>query len=394
MLKISKFKKLLSGNFGFTALAKTSDLGLKFGILLFFMTFRGNEDLVQYTYFLSLGGILGAIFDWGGARYNVRQMIDKGTLPLNTLSIIFAITSYFIIYKFQFIKFYDPTFLILCIIYGVTLGWINTFVKYYEYINKNKELYKFQVFINLACSVIISILIIFKFSLIYAFGVLIIANIIIIVICFMINKGNVKFIFSPNLLYNGMPFLINTLAVMAFSQINIVIINQFGTNYEISNFVLAQRIMEVSLMLPNSYTSSIIGKFFKGEIKMADIQKKTLRLWSASCVLCLIITVAIMLLYPKYNIVIYLFLLLLPLGYVRSMSMSYSVILDYTKYYLVRTVSICFILLLNLFLAKYIIQVPNGLYWFSIYIGVLISLLIIVYKITFKKYNIYEMFHN
>lgn len=66
MLKISKFKQLLSGNFGFTALAKTSDLGLKFGILLFFMTFRGNEDLVQYTYFLSLGGILGAIFDWGG----------------------------------------------------------------------------------------------------------------------------------------------------------------------------------------------------------------------------------------------------------------------------------------------------------------------------------------
>ncbi|MCW2262038.1 MULTISPECIES: hypothetical protein [Sphingobacterium] len=394
MLKISKFKSLLSGNFGFTALAKASDLVLKFGILLFFMTFRGNEDLVQYTYFLSLGGIMGAIFDWGGARYNVRQMIDKGVLPLNFLSVVLSAVSFLIIYKFQFIKIYNLSFLIHCIVYGVTLGWINTFVKYYEYINKNKVLYKFQVFINLTCSVLISILIILGLDLLYAFEILIIGNIAIIVICFTINKGNVKFIFSPTLLYNGLPFLINTLAVMAFSQINIVIINQFGTDYEISNFVLAQRIMEVTLMLPNSYTSSVIGKFFKGEVIMKEIQGKTLKLWLGSSCLCFIITLAVMYLYPKYNIVVYLFVLLLPLGFVRSMSMSYSVILDYTKYYLVRTVSICFILILNLLLAKYIIQLPYGLYWFSIYIGVLISLLIIVYKVTFKKYNIYEMFHS
>lgn len=394
MLKISKFKSLLSGNFGFTALAKTSDLVLKFGILLFFMIFRKNEDLVNYTYFLSLGAILGAVFDWGGARYNVRQMIDKGVLPLNFLSVILSAISFAIIYKFQFIKIYNLSFLIHCIVYGVTLGWINTFVKYYEYINKNKVLYKFQVFINLTCSVLISILIILGLDLLYAFEILIVGNIAVIAICFTINKGNVKFVFSPTLLYKGLPFLINTLAVMAFSQINIVILNQFGTDYEISNFVLAQRIMEVSLMLPNSYTSSVIGKFFKGNIKMSNIQDRTFKLWSLSCLACFFAAGIIMYLFPKYNIVIYLFLLLLPLGYVRSMSMSYSVILDYTKYYLVRTVSICVILILNLLFAKYIIQLPNGLYWFSIYIGFLISLLIIVYKITFKKFNIYEMFHN
>ena len=391
---ISKFKSLLSGNFGITALAKLSDLTLKFGLLLFFMIFRGNEELVYYTYFLSLGAILGAIFDWGGARYNVRSMIEVGRLPLNTLSVVIATVTFILIFYFDLVKYYNISFLVHTTVYGVTLGWINTFLKYYEYINKNKELYKFQVIVNLVCSVAISLIIILGFNLLFAFEVLILGNIVLILYCFLLNSGKVNFIFSFNLFYKGFPFLINTLAVMAFSQVNIVILNQVGTDYEISNFVLAQRIMEVSLMLPNSYTSSEIGKFFKGTVTVDSIQKKTFKLWCLSFFICLIVSLSIPVVFPKYDLVIYLFLLLLPLGYVRSMSMSYSVILDYTKYYLVRTYSICVILILNLLLAKIILELPNGLYYFSLYIGLLISLLVIVYKLTFKKYNIYEMFRN
>src|SRR5690606_25756605 len=351
---VSKFKTLLTGNFGFTALAKSSDLVLKFGILLFFMIFRENTDLVFYTYFLSLGAILGAIFDWGGARYNVRVMIDKGVLPLNLTSIGISTLVFFLIYEFDIVKYYSFSFLILCVIYGITLGWINTFIKYYEYINNNKELYRFQVFINVSCSVAIALLVILGAELYYAFIVLIIGNITLIGICFYINKGGVKFVLSITLIYKGIPFLINTLAVMAFSQVNIVILNQVGTDYEVSNFILAQRIMEVSLMLPNSYTSSVIGKFFKGQINVVDIQKKTFKLWFVSFLACLVAAGVIAYVFPNYNIVIYLFLLLIPLGYVRSMSMSYSIILDYTKYYLVRTFSIAVILLLNISLARFV----------------------------------------
>lgn len=394
MLQQFQFKKLLSGNFGFTALAKFTDLLVKFGLLVFFMLFRSNSDLVLYTYFLSLGSIFGAIFDWGGARYNVRLMTKSGILPLNTFSIFIAIVSGIIIYYFDFIKFYDYEFLILCIVYGLCLGWVNTFVKYYEYIHKNSELYKVQVIINLISSVIISGIIIFHINLYYSFIILILGNILLLIKCFIMNKGKSKFGIYPDLLYKGLPFLINTLAVMAFSQINIVILNQFGSESEISNFVLAQRIIEVSLMLPNSYTSSVIGRFFKGEITMKDIQQKTSKLWLFSFFVCLFISVIIKFLFPKYDLVIYLFLLLIPLGFVRSMSMSYSVVLDYTKYYLVRTITISVILILNLIFAKYVIGLDYGIYLFSLYIGVLISFLYIVYKITFKKYNIYEMFRH
>src|SRR5690606_13760875 len=125
-----------------------------------------------------------------------------------------------------------------------------------------------------------------------------------------------------------------------------------------------------------------------------DIQQRTFKLWSVSFLGCLVAAGVIGYIFPSYNIVIYLFLLLIPLGYVRSMSMSYSIILDYTKYYLVRTYSIALILLLNISLARFVLELPNGLYYFSLYIGLLISLLIIVYRVTFKKYNIYEMYHS
>lgn len=390
----SKFKTLLNSNFGFTTLAKVTDLGLKFGVLLFFMRFREKSDLVEYTYFLSLGAILGVIFDWGGARYNVREVSKSGNLPLNLISIVICVIVFFAIMTFKIIAFKSVVFLGLCCLYALTTAWITTFMKYYEYTNNNKELFKEQVVINLACTIIISVCIICDFDLIYSYLILIVGNVTLLIRCILFNRGKVQFMMILNLLIKGAPFLINTIAVMAFSQINIVILNQISRPEEIANFVLAQRIMEVSLMLPNSFASSEIGKFFKGNNNFRFIQKKSIKLWLLSFIGCIIMIIVIKKYFPQYDAVLYLFLLLVPLGLVRTVSAAYSIVLDYTKYFMVRTYAISVILILNICLAKYVIGLPGGLYVFCLYIGTLISFLQLTYWLTFKKYNIYEAFYN
>lgn len=367
---------------------------LKFGILILILAFRDNEYLVQYTYFLSVSAVLSCFTDWGGSRQNVRYYIELSILPLNLISIIVAIVGFLIIYCTELIKFDSVIFLLISFTYAIIIGWSNTLRKYYEYTSNNKILYEVQIVINIFLFVCLSLLIVFNQPVESLYISLLFGNIFLLLYLLMRYGENIKFVLDFSLVHNGFPFLVNSLSALAFSQINILVLNQFATTYQISNYTISQRLIDVSLIISNSYNSSSIGKFFKKETDLITIRNNSFKIWVITFILCIPVAYTISELFQGYEIVIFLFLVLFPLGLSRSISPTFSIVLDYTEHYLLRTYGLLIILTVNITCSRYVLDLSGGIYSFCIFINILMILLLAFYFYTFKKYNISETFHN
>lgn len=391
---IDKFYQFLENkNFSYTLASKLTDIGFKFIILIVLMAL-GSTYVVEYTYFLSLSAILSVVIDFGTSRENVRFFNKTKKLKLNFHCLTIAFLVFFSIrYVFDF-KFYNNTFLILCISLSFINAWKNTFIKYFEFINNNMTFYKIQTIVNIVSfSIILGILFLSK-NLTYVYVMLVLSNMIILLVMFSKTKNSIVFSAKIISLVKGVPFLLNSIASMAFSQISVVILNQFSSPLEIANFVIAQRLMDLSLMISNSFTSSEIGKFFKGTLDINIIRKKAFYYWVILFVLLLPICYFIKYFNETYTLVLVMYLFLLPIGLVKSITPTYSIVMDYTKYYYLRTIVIGVILLANILFSRFVYNYSDSIYHFILFIDFLIVSLLVFYYISFNKLKIYENYHN
>lgn len=384
---------LSNKNFSYTVLSKLTDIGFKFLILLLLM-YLGNDYVVEYTYFISLSAILSVIIDFGTSRKNIRNFDDSGKLTLNIYCLLISLISFFLISFFLKIKFYDNLFLLFCIVLGLINAWKSTLIKYFEFVNKNKDYYRTQILVTCITYPIIITVIFLTKNLKIAYFLLLISSFILLLKMFLKTKKIIKFSFNLISFFSGLPFLLNSIASMAFSQVNIIILNQFSTPYLISNFVIAQRLIELSLTFSNSFISSEIGSFFKSKAKILPIRRKAFYYWVVLFILLLPITFLIKYFKSNYDILFYVFLSFIPFGFIKSISPTYSIVMDYSKYYYLRTVAIGVVLSLNVFLSSYVYNRSNSLYDFIFFIDFLLIILFTFYIISFKKLKIYENYHS
>ena len=391
---LGKLNLFLSNkNFSYTVVSRLTDIGLKFGVLVLLIAL-GPEYVVEYTYFVSLSAILSVVIDFGTSRKNVRTYKKTGVLTLNFYCLLIAVISYFSIKTVFQIKFYSDYFLLICILLALINAWKTTLIKYFEFVNKNKNFYKVQMYITIITYPFLMLVVYFTRNLNIAYFILLISNSFVLLIMLYKSRALLKLSYSIVSLVSGFPFLLNSIASMAFSQVNIIILNQFSTPYLISNFVIAQRLIELSLTFSNSYISSEIGKFFNNKIKISYIRNKAFKYWLFLFLILIPVTFILKFYKPNYDILFYVFIAFLPLGFLKSITPTYSIVMDYTQYYYYRTIVIGIVLLLNLTVSKHIYGISNSLYHFIFFINFLLLSLLVFYIVSFKKLKIYENYHS
>jgi len=390
MIKLFKdfyFKNL---NTSVTVISKFSEIILK-SVLLFLLIIYNKEHLIQYTYFLALSSILGSIIDFGNSRIQIRKYKTSNKLEFNSSIVVIPVITTIGIISTD-IKYYDYYFLGLATLYAVLIAIRIVIIKYFEYSNSNKTFHSISLKVNLISYFLMISVYLITQSLHYLYLIQIIS--IVLTILWTSKKlPETQFIFDLKELIRGTLFLFNNLGSLAFSQILIVIVNNVARTNEIANFVITQKIIDISLTAPNAITSGNIGLFFQLKDSLRNLIKPALKIWGLGAILLVTASLFISISTQEYKMIFYLCCLYLPTSLAKTISPYYSIIIDYTERYYLRTIALITIILLQ------VIFIPIFYKLFKIYgVIIIINLLMLglltYYIQVFKRFKIYEKFHN
>lgn len=370
------FKSLSQQNFKSTLTSRVIEIVLK-SVFLIMLVKSPIEHMVKFTYFMSLSMVLSSVFDFGQSRVSVLDFEKSQKLAINLTLILLMPVSILVIY-ISGIKYYNLLFLMLVGVNALTYAVRLLFQKYYEFIGENRKYYSVFSIVTVISYLIAILTYFFTANLVMVFLIIIVSNLYLIL--YFLHKNSIGLIFSFQNLKLGLPFVLNSVGAIIFSDLALLIVNQIAEDNLTANYAMSSRIVGLILLASTALASSSFSEYRIDFQSINLYLKRGLMFTAVSFGVMYLATIVLAFFNDSYEMTSRYVICFIPFIIFKSLTPFFSTYIDYSSKYYLRTLMILFALILEICLSSILDYFMISIESFIVINGLLMMMLFFGYK--------------